>query len=129
MKKKKKMYLIIFCTIVLLTALTSYFIIQTQDNLNYLVSMPIEDIELELIEDGVYTGEYEVFPVSVILEIKVLDHEIIQVNILKHSNGKGEPAEVIINDVISNQSIEVDSIAGATFSSKVILLAIKDALN
>lgn len=128
MQKKKKIYLILFCMVVLITAFVSYVIIETQDNLNYLVNMPIEDINLQHLEDGSYTGEYEMFPVSVILEVVVVNHEITQINILKHSNGQGEPAEIIINDVMMNQTLEVDSISGATFSSRVILLAIKDAL-
>ena len=129
MNRKKKIGLIVFVLIVLISAVLAYFIIQIQDNLNYLVDIPLEDIDLSTVENGTYTGEYEVTPISVILEVDIVDHEIVNIVILKHVNGKGEAAEVILTDVIINQSIEVDAIASATYSSKVILLAIKDALS
>jgi uncharacterized protein with FMN-binding domain len=47
---------------------------------------------------------------------------------LEHRNGQGEAAEVIPQMVVDAQSLQVDAISGATFSSKVILLAIEDAL-
>jgi uncharacterized protein with FMN-binding domain len=74
-------------------------------------------------------GSYSVFPVSVDVEVEVSNHVITSILITKHDNGQGTPAEVIIDDVILAQSIDVDSISGATYSSKVILLAIKDALS
>jgi len=129
MNRKKKIGLIVFVLIVIISAVLAYFIIQIQDNLNYLVDIPLEDIDLSTVENGTYTGEYEVTPISVILEVDIVDHEIVNIVILKHVNGKGEAAEVILTDVITNQSIEVDAIASATYSSKVILLAIKDALS
>jgi|AntAceMinimDraft_17_1070374.scaffolds.fasta_scaffold109550_2 uncharacterized protein with FMN-binding domain len=129
MNRKKKIGLIVFVLIVIISAVLAYFIIQIQDNLNYLVDIPLEDIDLSTVENGTYTGEYEVTPISVILEVDIVDHEIVNIVILKHVNGKGEAAEVILTDVIINQSIEVDAIASATYSSKVILLAIKDALS
>jgi len=129
MSKKKKIGLVMFVLIVMISAVLAYFIIQIQDNLNYLVDIPLEDIDLSTVENGTYTGEYEVIPISVILEVDVVDHKIVYIVILKHVNGKGEAAESILIDVIDNQSIEVDAIASATYSSKVILLAIKDALS
>ena len=129
MNRKKKIGLIVFVLIVIISAVLAYFIIQIQDNLNYLVDIPLEDIDLSTVENGTYTGEYEVTPISVILEVDIVDHEIVNIVILKHVNGKGEAAEVILTDVIINQSIEVDAIASATYSSKIILLAIKDALS
>ena len=40
----------------------------------------------------------------------------------------GEKAEEIIYEVINMQSIDVDTVSGATYSSKVILKAIENAL-
>ncbi|XFA98975.1 FMN-binding protein [Candidatus Izemoplasma sp. B36] len=129
MSKTKKIGLIIFIIIVILTALGVYFYIQINDGLENLENIVIEDIDLSTVEDGTYTGEYTQTPLSVIVQVEVFDHEIVNILILKHDNGQGNPAEVIINSVIASQSIDVDSIAGATYSSIVILLAIQDALS
>lgn len=128
MSKMKKVGLTIFIIVVLLAALGTYFYIKISDELDQLLQIPIVDVDLSTVEDGTYVGEYEQFPVSVILEVEVENHEIISVVIIKHDNGQGGPAEAIIDDVIEFQSLDVDTIAGATYSSKVILLAIKDAL-
>jgi uncharacterized protein with FMN-binding domain len=129
MSKGKKIGLTVFIVLVAISAIATYFIVQIQDNLNYLVDIPIEGVDLSVVEDGSYIGEYEVVPISVTLEVVIMDHEIISITILEHSNGQGSEAEAIVTEVLSNQSIEVDSVAGATYSSKVILLAIKDALS
>ncbi len=88
----------------------------------------IEDVDLNSVEDGTYLGEYSCFPVSVIVEVDIVSHKIVDLTIIKHDNGQGEAAEIIIDNVIDSQSLELDSIAGATYSSRVILLAIEDAL-
>jgi uncharacterized protein with FMN-binding domain len=44
----------------------------------------------------------------------------------KESQGQG--AEIIPEKVIEAQSLKVDSVSGATYSSKVILKAIQDAI-
>ncbi len=129
MSKLKKIGLIAFIVIVVLSAVFAYFMIKIQDDLDYLNLISIQDVDLELIDDGTYTGEYDVFPIHVILEVEVENHEIIDITILLHENGQGGPAEAIIEDVIEEQTLQVDAIAGATYSSKVILLAIEDALN
>jgi uncharacterized protein with FMN-binding domain len=94
-----------------------------------LLNVEIKEINLTQIEDGKYIGRYEVFPVAVEVEVAILDHKISKIKIIEHENGQGGPAEVIIDKVIEKQSLEVDVIAGATYSSKVILKAIEDALD
>ncbi len=128
MSRIKKIGLIIFVVVVAITAIITYFVVQINDNLDYLVNMEIVDVDLNQVQDGTYVGEYAVFPVKVIVEVEVNDHQITDITIVEHQNGQGTPAEIIVEDVILEQSLQVDSIAGATYSSKVILLAIRDAL-
>ena len=51
------------------------------------------------------------------------------VHILEHNNGRGQAAESIVDRVTSSQSIEVDAVSGATFSSQTILKAVENALS
>lgn len=99
------------------------------NNLKNLLTREIESINITEIDDGIYRGKYEVFPVSVELNVEVKDHQIIEIDILKHDNGQGKPAESIINSVIEQNSIDVDVISGASYSSRTILQAISNALN
>jgi uncharacterized protein with FMN-binding domain len=91
-------------------------------------SLIIETVDLQKIKDGTYEGEYKNFPVIAVVSIKVKNHKITEIEIIKHREGKGEKAEAIIEDVIRAQSLDVDTISGATRSSKCILKAIENAL-
>ena len=84
---------------------------------------------LQSAEDGSYTGECKNGIVAVSVEVSVKDHAITGINILEHRNGKGESAEAIVNDVIQAQTLNVDTVSGATFSSYTILKAIENALS
>lgn len=101
---------------------------KAQKNLDGLVDMPISEIDLTSLSDGVYKGTYDVFPVSVEVDVTISNHEILEIDLIKHFNGQGKPAEVIIDDVIEAQTLDVDVITGATYSSKIILKAIEVAL-
>jgi uncharacterized protein with FMN-binding domain len=125
MKKK----LIILGAVILVIGIgAGVFVKTSQDALDKLAKTQITDVDLSEIENGSYVGSYSAFPVSVSVTVTVSDHVITAIHITKHDNGQGKPAEVIVDQVLEAQSLEVDVIAGATYSSKVILLAIRDAL-
>jgi len=128
MKKKTKVFIVILLILLVIGAGATYFVKMTENSLAELSSTEIVDVDLTTLDDGTYLGSYKAFPVSVEVEVTVLNHEITEILIVKHDSGQGEPAEVIILDVIEMQSLNVDLVTGATYSSKVILLAIQDAL-
>ncbi len=49
------------------------------------------------------------------------------IELLKHTHGQGGAAEAIPGKVIEAQTLQVDTISSATYSSKVILKAIEQA--
>ncbi len=128
MKTRTKIFVTILVILMLMGLGIVYFIQKTETSLSELESLQIEDVDLTLIADGVYEGAYSVFPVSVEVKVIVLNHTITEIELIKHINGQGTQAEVIVEDVLLEQSLEVDIVAGSTYSSKVILLAIQDAL-
>jgi len=54
--------------------------------------------------------------------------KITKIEILKHINGQGKNAEQIIDNIMKQQKINVDTISGATYSSKAIQKAIENSL-
>lgn len=80
------------------------------------------------VRDGIYEGKAYLLPVSVRVRTAVSGGRIRSIDILKHFNGQGKPAEAIVPMVIEAQSLGVDVISGATHSSLTILAAIKNAL-
>lgn len=84
--------------------------------------------DLSLIADGTYTGSCENGIVKVKLEVDVSGGEIAAIRIIEHDNGLGAPAEAITAQIVARQSLEVDVVAGATYSSQTILKAAENAL-
>lgn len=86
------------------------------------------DVDMSTVKDGSYTGIAETEMVKVTVEVTVKEQKIIDIKITRHENGKGQPAEVIVDDMIEQNRCDVDAISGATTSSTVIKSAVHNAL-
>jgi uncharacterized protein with FMN-binding domain len=81
--------------------------------------------------NGIYRGNFSLSgtPVKVTLDVTVQDNIITEINIIKHTCSPiGKKAEKIIKNIIEKQNLEVDTISGATGSSKALLKAVENAL-
>lgn len=128
MRKRTKILLIIFVIIASLTAFGIYMINKINQEMEVLTISEIPEINLMQIDDGTYSGSFKSLLIKVQVEVTIQNHVITDIIILEHQNGQGDDADVIIDDVLLEQSINIDFISGATYSSKAILLAIGDAL-
>jgi uncharacterized protein with FMN-binding domain len=88
----------------------------------------ITDVNLDSLKNGEYYGEYDAYFVAAKVKVMVEDHQIINIELIEHENGRGKAGEKVIPRVLEKQNLEVDTITGATASSKVILKAIELAL-
>ncbi|MFH2114507.1 MAG: FMN-binding protein [Spirochaetota bacterium] len=84
--------------------------------------------DVKAVKDGVYVGKAFLLPVSVRTSVSIAGGKIVSIELLKHFNGQGQPAEALIPAVIKAQSLGVDVVAGATHSSLAILKALENAL-
>lgn len=128
---KRKTLVILLCIFIFISGMIivgSVMFKNINNNLEELSQTTIPEIDLSQMEDGVYFGSYSVFPVEVEVKVTISNHMMESIVILKHVNGQGSAAENILVDVIDDQTLQVDAVSGATYSSKVILLAIYDAL-
>ncbi|MDF2593433.1 MAG: hypothetical protein K0S75_2899 [Clostridia bacterium] len=125
--KKKKVRIIILVVIVAVIVTAWGAATYIQSNLEALSDLTISSVDLSKMKDGTYEGSYKAFPVEAVVDVKISNHAIVGIDLVKHINGQGGDAEVIPDKVIEAQSLEVDFISGATYSSKVILKAIEDA--
>lgn len=87
-----------------------------------------ETIDFTQLLDGHYQGSYDNGLVAAEVETTVEDGKVTAIQLVKHQNGFGEPAEALIDRVLEQQSLSVDIVSGATFSSETILKAIELAL-
>ena len=127
MKKKKGKIIVLIVIVGVLLAIwgaKSYI----QSNLDALSDLTISNVDISKIKDGIYEGSYNAFPVAAVVNVTISNHSIAGIELTKHTNGQGGDAEIIPAKVVEAQSLEVDIVTGATYSSKVILKAIEDAL-
>lgn len=88
----------------------------------------IQNVDLSKVKDGNYTGNCDATVIGAEVNVKVENHKIVNVELVKHKNERGKNAEIIPERVVQAQSLQVDTVSGATNSSKVILKAIENAL-
>ena len=84
------------------------------------------------LEDGTYTGSAEGFSGLIKVSVEIKDHAITEINILENADDAAffnRAKEGIVSEILASQSAQVDTVSGATFSSKGIINAVKSALS
>ncbi len=87
----------------------------------------IEEVELAELEDGTYTGRYEFRRWTNEVEVEISDNEITNIMLIEGFDQE-DLRDEIYQRVIDQQSVTVDTVSGATTSSKSYLKAIEQAL-
>lgn len=105
------------------------YIYQLQEYKKRIAAISISAVDLSKIPDGSYIGSYDAIMISATVRVNIHNHQISGIDLISHKNERGKKAEVIVNKIKSAQSLKVDTITGATNSSKVILKAVQNALN
>ena len=83
---------------------------------------------ISAVEDGIYEGEVETALVKVTVLVTVADHQIRDIQLTRHENGRGAPAEAMLAEMVRQNTSEVDTVSGATMSSKTIRAAVRNVL-
>lgn len=86
------------------------------------------NLDISNVTDGVYVGEYDVDFIYAKVEVTVQNGAITNIDILEHKNGRGKPAEIVVDRILAEQKTDVDAVSGATNSSTVIKKAVENAL-
>lgn len=82
------------------------------------------------IADGTYTGSAQGYSGTVTVSVKVENRTITAIDIISQSDTESyfERAKGVIRTILTNQTVNVDAVSGATFSSNGIIGAVKNAL-
>ncbi|TYC84295.1 FMN-binding protein [Acetobacterium wieringae] len=93
-------------------------------------NLAINPVDLKGIEDGTYTGVYTAGRWSNEVAVSVADHQISNIAVVKTvTMEKPEVTDALIHAVIEKQNTTVDTVSGATVSSKAYLKSIENALS
>ncbi len=82
------------------------------------------------VADGVYEGEGIGFGGITRVSVEVSGQQITAINILSQSDDASffNRAKAVIDEILEAQTLDVDTVSGATFSSRGIINAVKNAL-
>ena len=98
-------------------------------NMKEIQNETLSNIDFSNYGDGIYQGLYYYKDqIGAKVEVYLSDGKVEEIILIEHVYGLGGKAESIVDRVILEQTVEVDYISGATTSSKVILLAIENAM-
>jgi len=91
-------------------------------------TLDIGAVDLNTVADGEYIGICQNKILFAVVKVEVADHQITRIDILEHKKSYLEQARIFSDSVISEQSLEVDAVSGATLTSDTIRKAIENAL-
>lgn len=82
------------------------------------------------LKDGTYRGSAYGFKSTITVDVTIKGGKITNIEIVSENDDASyfNRAKAVINSVLKKQSTSVDTVSGATYSSKGILMAIKNAL-
>lgn len=127
MKKKiVRRVLIVFAAILLL--MVGMFVAMGAKMKRQVEAFDKTPVDLSKVQDGTYVGESETTLVKAQVQVQIKNGSIQEVRILKHECGRGTKANVIADDMVAQNTVEVDAISGATMSSEVLKDAVRKAL-
>lgn len=80
--------------------------------------------------DGVYKGTGTGYAGDITVSVQIKDKQIVAIDILSTSDDAAffNRAKAVIDRIIEGQTLDVDMVSGATFSSNGIISAVKNAL-
>lgn len=82
------------------------------------------------LEDGVYRGTGTGFAGDITVSVTIKEKQIISIDIISSSDDEAffTRAKTVIDKIIEGQTLDVDTVSGATYSSRGIISAVKNAL-
>lgn len=106
----------------------SVYLLQVRSYQQKVRELTVTDIPFSTLADGTYEGECDVRFIDARVRVSVQGGRVTAIELLKHKNGHGAPAEGILKKIVKRQTLAVDAVSGATNSSKVLKKAVENAL-
>lgn len=106
-----------------------------QDQSNTLGSFDSMNKQLATVKfkDGIFTGEAQGFRPGLKVSVEIKNNTITNIKVIDHNEVNSRfyalPIEQIPQNIIENQSTDVDTVSGATFTSIGVINAVNDALS
>jgi uncharacterized protein with FMN-binding domain len=125
----KKILKIFITLIIIIAVIIAGVMISLTQGLEEGKNIEIKGINMTNVEDGTYKGRYELGRWSNELEVTVKENKITDIKILKDVKyASPDVSDKLFDEVIEAQNSKVDTVSGATVTSKAYLKSIENAL-
>lgn len=125
---KKKILLGILVVVLIVAVALGSYLNKVAHYQQAVEELTIQEIPLDTVADGTYVGSCDVDFIQAQVEVTVKDGQITSIVLLSHENGRGQPAEAVLDRILQEQRLGVDAVSGATNSSTVLKKAVEQAL-
>lgn len=124
--KQKTVVMLLLPLIIIGTGFAGYNAVK----LNKIRNLPIKNINVESIKDGIYSGEAEQGSYIYKVKVEVQNHKIVKIEgIDNRKSPYVSYAEGVFGKIIKAQKVDVDAVTGATTTSKAFMKAVENALD
>lgn len=91
----------------------------------------VPDFSGAVLADGVYEGSAQGYKSTITVSVTVSGGAVTDIEVVGESDTANyfSRAEALLDDIVSRQSLDVDSVSGATYSSQGLINAVYDALD
>ena len=93
-----------------------------------MAAVSISNVSVENLPDGDYEGVCDVGYIKARVCVTIEDGRMTKIELLEHRNERGAAGEGVVERMLNAQSTQVDTVSGATNSSRVIQKAVENAL-
>ncbi len=93
-----------------------------------MAAVSISNVSVKNLPDGIYEGICDVGYIKARVSVTIVDGRMTKIELLEHRNERGAAGEGVIARMLEAQSTQVDTVSGATNSSRVIQKAVENAL-
>ncbi|WMJ83309.1 FMN-binding protein [Oscillospiraceae bacterium LTW-04] len=122
MKKRVKIVLgVVILAVIISGAFITSYLVSVKNYKTAVEKITYNNQNALDVSDGFYIGECDVQFIYAKVKVTVKDHGITDIQLLEHRHDRGAAAESILKEIIDKQKIDVDTVVGATNSSKVII--------
>ncbi|MGZ7445118.1 FMN-binding protein [Paenibacillus sp. TH7-28] len=131
-KRKGKMKMWIIAVVLLLGASAGGALLFTEGERREGKNLPIHAVDFKNLKDGTYVGTYEGGKYkwrANRVQVTVSSGKVTDIKLLMHKENR--PPDFtgdLYGKVIASQSLQVDTVSGATITSKAYLKSVEDAL-
>jgi uncharacterized protein with FMN-binding domain len=127
MKKKLKIGLwILLGLVVIVIVMTSW---AAMDPIKYR-NLIVNEVKLDNLSDGIYEGSFNGGRFSNAVMVTVKDHKILDIKKTKPLSAPTDDLyKQVYDEVMKKQSVHIDTISGASITTKTALKAIENALS